>query len=166
MAHGIQIRAAARAAYIHEALGIEAIAERLKIATSTVHKWKRQSEQAGDSWERARSAARLSGQGADAVTSAVLEDFVLLFQSTLAEVKADTEMKALNKAEIISRLSDAYNKTISAAGKSSPKLNKLSVAMEVMEMLADFVRSQHPAQATAFLAVLEPFAAKVVSVYG
>lgn len=166
MAHGIQIRAAARAAYIHEALGIEAIAERLKITTSTVHRWKRQSEQAGDSWERARSAARLSGQGADAVTSAVLEDFVLLFQSTLAEVKSDTEMKAINKAEIISRLSDAYNKTISAAGKSSPKLNKFAIAMEVMQLMAEFIRGRHPAHASAFAEILEPFAEELARAYG
>lgn len=166
MAHGPEIRAAARAAYIYEAMGLEAVAERLHVSTGTVNRWKRQALEAGDDWERARGAARLSGQGAEAVTAAVLEDFVLLFQSTLAEVKADTEIKAINKAEILSRMSDAYHKTISAAGKSNPRLNKLAVAMEVLESLGEFVRLKHPRHAAAFAEILEPFASELARAYG
>lgn len=166
MAHGPEIRAAARAAYIYEGQSLDAIGDRLKLGIGTVARWKRQALETGDDWERARGAARLSGQGAEAVTAAVLEDFVLLFQSTLAEVKADPEIKAINKAEILSRMSDAYHKTISAAGKSNPKLNKLAVAMEVLEVLGEFVRLKHPRHGAAFAEIIEPFGAELAKTYG
>lgn len=165
MAHGPEIRASARAAYIYECQPLEAIAERLNLSTGTVLRWKRQAQDAGDDWERARAASRLSGQGADAVTAAVLEDFILLFQSTLAEVKVDPSIKAITKAEILSRMSDAYHKTISAAGKSSPKLNRLAVAMEVIEQMGEFVRQKHPKHGLAFAEILEPFASELARAY-
>lgn len=166
MAHSPEKKVAARAAYAHEALTLEVIAQRLGISVGTLSRWKREAAADGDDWDRARAAARLSSQGAEAVTSAVLEDFVMLFQSTISEVKADPSIKAIVKAEIISRLSDAYNKTMAAVAKGSPKLNKLAIAMEVMQHLVEFIREEYPHLAEGFMEMLEPFGKRLAKALG
>lgn len=166
MAHPKEKKTAARAAYVYEALTLEVIARRIDASIGTVSRWKRDAGDGGDDWDRARAAARISGQGTEAVTQAVMEDFVLLFQSTLTEVKEATDIKPLAKAEIISRLSDAYNKTMSAVARGNPKLSKLAVAMEVMQALAGFIRQHYPKHANAFAEILEPFGEEMAKTYG
>ncbi len=166
MAHPQEKITAARAAYVYEALTLEAVAQKCNVSKGTLARWKKTALEDGNDWDRARAAARLSGQGAEAVTQAVLEDFVLLFQSTLTEVKTDKDIKPLAKAEVISRLSDAYNKTMSAVAKGNPKLNKLAVAMEVLQALAEFVRTHYPRHANAFGEILEPFGEEIAKSYG
>ncbi len=157
MAHKPEIRNASRGAYVYEALTLEQIAERYGISVHTVGRWKRDAKNTGDDWDRARGAARLSGKGSEAVTEAVLEDFVLLFQSTIADLRDDRDVKPIARAEAISRLTDAYNKTMSAAAKSSPKLNKLAVAMETLQHFASFIRSDYPHLVESFADMLETF---------
>jgi hypothetical protein len=75
-------------------------------------------------------------------------------------------LKPLERAEAMSRLADAYTKTIRAITKSAPELNRLAVASEVLQLLAKFVRDRFPAHAVAFMEVLEPFGEELVKVYG
>lgn len=166
MAHGQEIRSAVRSTFIYQRLSLEAAAQRAGVSFGTASRWKREALDAGDDWDRARSAAMLSGQGAEAVTQAVLEQFVTLFQSTMQGLKEDTKATALSKAEALSRLSDAYNKTMSAVAKGSPKLNKLAVAMEVIQLLANYIRDHHAHLAEPFTEMLSGFAEKLTEAFG
>lgn len=157
MAYSEETRRALRSAYVYQALSLDAAAQRLGVAFGTASRWKRTALDAGDDWDRARAAARLSSEGAEAVTQVVLEEFVTLFQSTMTGIKNDDKATGLAKAEALSRLSDAYNKTMSAVAKGSPRLNKLAVAMEVLQKLAAFIAERYPQHAPALLEVLEPF---------
>lgn len=166
MAHGQEVRSAVRSAYIYQGLSLEAAAQKVNVSFGTASRWKREAVENGDDWDRARSAALLSGQGAEAVTQAVLEQFVTLFQSTMDGLKNDTKSTALAKAEALSRLSDAYNKTMSAVAKGSPKLNKLAVAMEVIQLLGNFIRENHPVLIEPFTDMLSGFAEKLTEAFG
>jgi len=166
MAYSEETRRALRSAYVYQALSLEAAAQRIGVAFGTASRWKRDAKTEGDDWDRARAAARLSSEGAESVTQAVLEEFVTLFQSTMASIKADDKASGLAKAEALSRLSDAYNKTMSAVAKGSPKLNKLAVAMEVLQKLAGFIAERYPQHANALLEVLEPFGEYVTQELG
>lgn len=166
MAHGPEMRGALRAAYIYDMQSMEAAATRLKIAFATAARWKRDAKVAGDDWDKARAAARLAGQGADNVTREVLEDFVILFQSTIAQLKNDPAVPALDKAEALSRLSDAYYKTMRATAANNPKLNKLAVAMEVLQLQIKFIREEHPQLIESLLDVLEGFGVRITEVFG
>lgn len=161
MAYSPQTINQARSAYVYEALKLEVIAGRFNVPRSTVTRWKKAALENGDDWDRARAAARLSGQGAEAVITAVLEDFMLMFQSTLDDVKKAGDIKPLERAEIISRLSDAFTKTINAAAKGSPKLNKLSVAMEVLQLLVKHIQNERPDLVEQFSGVLGGFGEKL-----
>lgn len=166
MAHPKEKKTAARAAYVYEALTLEVIAQRIDASLGTISRWKRDALEGGDDWDRARAAARISGQGSEAVTQAVMEDFILLFQSTLTDVKNDKDIKPLAKAEIISRLSDAYNKTMSAVAKGNPKLSKLAVAMEVLQLQVKFIRDSYPHLSEPFADMLDLFGQKISEAFG
>ena len=162
MAHGREKHAEVRACYVHERQPLAVAAERAGIGYETARAWKRKSKSAGDDWDLARSATRLAHGGLDTITMQVLEDFALLFQSTMESLKNKKNADPIEVAEAMSRLADAYTKTLKAAGNASPKLARLSVAMEVIEELSGYIKRVHPGQLPAFVQILDPFA-KVLS---
>lgn len=166
MAYSEETRRALRSAYVYKALSLEAAAEQIQVAFGTASRWRREAKEAGDDWDQARTASMMAGQGAEAVSQLVLQEFMTLFQSTIEQLKTDVKATPIAKAEALSRLSDAYNKAISAAAKSNPKLNKLSVAMEVLQLLANFIRDDHPHLTESFLMILEPFGEKISEAFG
>ena len=166
MAYSKQKITEARASYVYEALNLEEISRRLSIPKTTITRWKKAAKNKGDDWDKARAASRLSGQGAEAVTVAVLEDFVLLFQSTLTGVKADKDISPMEKAEVISRLADAYTKTMNSVAKGSPKLDKLSFAADLLRDLVQYIQQNYPQHATAMEQVLVPFGEDLGKRYG
>lgn len=168
MAKSPESKAAVRAAYVYRKLPLAQCINGIKpkVSPDTARRWKAQAKLAGDDWDRARAASRLAGQGAEAVTQAVLEDFVALFSETITALKDDLEIDPLKKAEAISRLSDAYHKTMAAISRGNGKLSKLALSMEVVEKLALFIQASYPRHANAFLEVLEPFGEELNKAYG
>lgn len=165
MAHSADILHAVRRSYVQERLPLDAAAAKHGVSYNTARHWKKRAASHGDDWDKARTASRMAAGGLGDITTQVIEDFVLLFQSTVEEIR-DGEYDGLKKAEALSRLSDAYTKTMKAAAGGDPKIAKLSVALEVLEELAKFIRERHPADLERFAAILEPFGARVSEVFG
>jgi hypothetical protein len=168
MAHPPEKRSQLRSLYIHKGMGLEHAAQRLVVSPRTASRWKQESMDQGDDWDKARAAHHLAGEGAEAVARAVLEDFLGLFQVVMEEVKGEKGKKLapIEKAEAISRLADAYTKTTRAIQRSAPELNRLAVASEVLQLLVRYVRAHAPQTAPALLEVLEPFGDELVKHYG
>lgn len=137
-------------------MSLQQAAEFNDVNYQTARTWKKKSLEDGDDWDKARAASRMAGGAIGDMTAEVLEDFAVLFQSTISEVK-DGEYTALQKAEVISRLSDAYTKTMKAAGGANPRIAKLAVAMQVIEEFAGYIRKNSPQDLQRFVALLEPF---------
>ena len=163
--HPPERRDAVRAAYVHQRQPLEAAAKQGGVAYQTARTWKRQAKAQGDDWDRARSAARMASGGLGDRTAQVLEDFALLFTSTMDRLK-EPGIDPLDCAEAMSRLSDSYVKVVKAAGNASPPLAELSVAMRVLSELSDYIRDQHPADLPRFAAILEPFGQRLAKVLG
>ena len=161
MAHPPEIQAKLRAAYVYDRLGLEAAAEKAGISIATARRWKREAETSGDDWERARSAARLSGDGTQTIAQLILDDYLVLHQATIESVKGADNISPIDKAEIMSRMADAFTKTMSAVSKASPQLNRLGIATDVLQRLSRYTAEVHPHQVEALLEVLEPFAAEL-----
>ncbi len=164
MAHSPEARAAVRGAYVHKAYPLEEAARQAGIPEATAKRWKAQGARLGDDWDKARAISYMAGQGAEDVMMSVLMQIVTLAQSTMADMQT-AEIDPLVRVEAISRLSDAYHKTAAAIAKGSPKLNKLSVAMDVLERFAEYLRAHHPKLAPALLEVLEPFGHELAKHY-
>ncbi len=145
---------------------LEQAAERHDVSVGTARRWKSAAEAAGDDWERARSAARLAGDGMQLVAQMILNDYLLLHQATIDGIREAADIPPLNKAEALSRLADAFTKTMSAVGKAAPELSKLAVATDVLQRLAKYVAGNRPDLAAALLEVIEPFAAELAKDYG
>ena len=60
----------------------------------------------------------------------------------------------------------AYNKTVAAKARILPETSKLATALEVVELLVQFVSEKHPKQLGALAEVLEPFGAVVEKRFG
>lgn len=166
MAYAANTRTSARAAYVYERKNIKVIAQKLRLNYSTVQNWKNKAKAEGDDWDRARAAASMAGEGAQAIAIRFMEDFMLLQQAAVEDVKRATKMAPQEKVEALSRLADAYNKTMSAVKKSSPQLSELSIAIEVLESLTRFVNAKFPQHARAVLELLEPFGQELAKKYG
>jgi hypothetical protein len=165
MAHDNATKQALRRAYVVDRQPLEAAAAKLKLAYSTARSWKKAAQQRGDDWDRARVAEDVGDGGVKALTRLVLEEFIPLFKSTIQSIKED-KLTGHEKAEAISRLSDAYVKTVKASGAVDPSIAKLSWAMDVMRLLARFTAEQFPQHQTALLEVLEPFGERLAQEYG
>lgn len=165
MAHSAETQARLRQLYVFERQAMRQATTSLGVAYDTGRRWKAQARVRGDDWDKARTAARIASGGLGSLTEAIIEDFVLLFQSTITALK-NSEGSPIERAEAISRLSDAYAKTVKAAGCTNPELARLGIALETIKLLGDFVSERFPQHAQAFLEIMEPFGAHVSQHYG
>lgn len=165
MAHPHETVHAVRASYIQIG-SLKQAATFNNVNYATARNWKRDAKLNGDDWDHARRANRLSANSVEDMTAALLEDFVILFQATMDAVKADEKLTPLEKTDAIAKLSDSYIKTVKAAGNSSPTLNKLSIAMDVIKDLGDFIRETEPKLLESFLEVIAGFGEEIVIKYG
>lgn len=165
MAYSADVRVKVRSHYI-KGQPLKAAAAIEQVPYETARGWKRKAKAEGDCWDTARAALRMSASGVQSLTAEVIEDFVHLFQSTIEQLKSADEIQPLAKAEAIAKLSDAYQKTIKAAGASNPEISKLAVAMDVLQRQMEFIRLQFPQHINAFVEVLEPLGEELSRVYG
>lgn len=166
MAHAPEKRAAVRASYVFERLPMEQAAAKHDVPVSTARKWRFADEAQGDDWDRARAASSLSVGGVQTVAQLVLADFMSLYQVTVEGVREAPDITPLARAEALSRLADAFQKTIAAVAKAAPDLGRYAVATELMQDLAEFVSREFPEHRAALADVLEPFALAVAKKYG
>lgn len=164
MAHDAATRRDARAKYIYERFTLPQIALAIGASEPTVRRWKAEARADGDDWDQARVASSMSGQGLERIVAQVVQDYVIQHQATIEQLK-EAEIAPADKAKILSALADSFNKTVSAAGRLTPKISELGVAMDVLDRLAKYVAARRPEGADALLAVLEPFGAELGRIY-
>jgi len=159
-------RSEARGLYVFDRLDMRAVARRAGVSEGTARRWKKAAAAEGDCWDKARAAASLAGTGMENATAVLLEDFIALYRSVVDGIRSEPSTGALAKAEALAKLADAFNKTINAAGRASPRLSELAMAQDVIKRLGDFVAAEYPQHGEAFLEILEPFARELGAVHG
>lgn len=166
MAHDADKRREARKKYVFERQALPVIAVTLSVSEATIRRWKRDAGSRGDNWDTARSANTIAGDGFDGLVTEVVQDYVIVHQATIEDLRHADQLSPGDKAKILASLADSFNKTVKAAGRVSPKISELGVAMDVLKRLADFTAHTHPKLAPALLEVLEPFGQHLAEVYG
>jgi len=165
MAHSKETRNAVRSSFVYDRLPLEAAADKHDVSYNTVRTWKKRDKKNGDDWDKARAARRMADGGLGDITAIVIEDFTLLFKSVVKDITSG-EYDGLKKAAALSQLSDAYVKTMKAAAGGDPKIAKLSTALETLQLLATYIKEEHPDALERFSLILEPFGAKVNEAFG
>lgn len=157
MAYAAEVIAAVRDAYVRERLPLEAAARRQAVPERTARRWKSDAAESGDDWDRARAAGALAGGSRELLVQAVIEDYIALHQATQRALLDGADLDPLERAEALSRLADAFGKTMSAVGKASPALSEIAITGRVLQDLAAFIEREAPEACEPLLAVLEPF---------
>lgn len=165
MAHSTEVRDAVRTHYVYKRLPLKAAAEENGVSYHTAREWKKKAKGERDDWDKARVASRLAAGQLGDITTLVMEDFVLLFQATVEKLKND-ESDPIKRAEALSRLADAYSKTMKAAAGGDPKIAELAVALRVLDEFTTFLRERFPDKLPVFAQMLEPFGARLSEVFG
>ncbi len=131
-----------------------------RVPPATARNWKRRALSSGDDWDREREAARIAAGGLGSLTERVLRDFATLFAATMSSLKVSLA-DPVETAKAMATLADAYAKTVRAAGAADPKLARLSIAMEILDRLGQYIQRNHPHLAPGLIEVLEPFGSEL-----
>lgn len=146
-----------RRAYVFQRLSLDKAASISGVSYATAQRWKRQAAAGGDDWDKVKAAHTLAGGELEDIGRQLLTDLVLQFKATMELVKLDSDIDAKTRVELLTSLSDSYNKAISANRKLLPETSKLAVALTVLEQLAAYIGKQRPELLGHFLEILEPF---------
>lgn len=149
-------RRKARADYVYRRMTGATISMTLNISVATFGRWKKAAKESGDDWDVARTASIIAGEGIETVVSTVIEDFMIMAQSVLEEIK-NGDLRLDQKVKSLVALADAMTKMTTSAGKLAPKISELGVAQDVMQYLVEFVRENFPQHVAAILEIIEPF---------
>lgn len=159
MAHAPEKRDELRRRYVYDRMSLEQAAEACEIGYATARRWKAAAEAAGDDWERARSVTRLTAEGQSNLGQILLDDYMTLHTATVQGLLDAGDLPPLAKAEAMSKLADALNKTMSAVAKASPQLNRQAIAADLLALLVRWVQANAPQHIEAIAEILEPFGA-------
>lgn len=166
MAHSQEVRDKVRRLYVFDRIGLEMAALQCGVSMSTASRWKRESAEAGDDWDKMRAAAILAGDGIETVARAALAGFLTQYQATMELLNTNPDIPAEKKVQMLASLADSFNKTVAASRRVLPETSQLATAMEVVQKLAGFIREKYPKHAQAFVEVLEPFGEELAKAYG
>lgn len=162
----------ARSEFIYKRKPLGMIGLKVGVSANTIGRWKRAAKKRGDDWETARAAHMIAGQGLDAVITTVVEEFMIMAQSAIEDLKADglkkpdDRMSIKDRISMMTSLADAMTKMTTSAGKLAPKISELGVAQDVIKRLMEFVRDDYPEHASIMLQISEPFVEHLVEAYG
>lgn len=165
MARNQEKHDAVRRSFIIDRVNLKTSAQLHGVPQATAARWKVKAKERGDCWDKARSASRLAQGGIGDLSIQVLEDFTFQYQTLMELLKEDESIKPMDKASILTKLADSYVKITKAAGGGDNQIGRLSVAMETIMLLSDFMRKRYPHQLESFTTVLEQFAPELSKQY-
>lgn len=151
--------------YVQNRCAMPTISAALDVSEGTLRRWKADAKKSGDCWDIARAAATMKGEGREAMVSAVIEDFTIMFQVTIEQVQDHPDIEPAEKTKLMASLADSFNKMILAAGRAAPKLSELAIASDVLKRMAEFVLQDFPQHGDAFQEILEPFGVEILRAY-
>lgn len=158
MAKPADVRAKVRKHYVFDRLSLEQAAKLASVAYATARRWKEKALETGDDWDKLKSASALAGGNVEQLSQQILTEMLVQFNSVLELIKADGEMPARDRVELLSSLMDNIHKSMAAMKRFLPETNALAIGMLVIRGLAEFVQERFPEHGTAFVEILEPFA--------
>ena len=156
MAHDVNTKTELRRLYLFERLSLEVAAAQVGVSLPSARRWKQQAAEFGDDWDKLRAAHTLAGTDLEDVARQLLTDLVLQFKATMEALQV-AEIGAAERVQLLTSLSDSYNKAISANKKLMSETSKLAVALQVVEMLAAYLKQHKPDLLMDFMQILEPF---------
>lgn len=166
MAHPQDTRDRLRRAYVFNGLSLEIAAAQIGVGFGTARRWKKSALEAGDDWDKVRTAHTLAGGGLEDIARSALTGMLLQYQATIDALQNDDKISPQEKASLLASLADAFNKTVSASNRVLPETSQLATALDVLQRLGAFIQERYPQHLAAFAELLEPFGEELERRYG
>jgi hypothetical protein len=160
MAHSQDTRDKVRQLYI-EGMPLNGAAVTCGVSYDTARDWKAKAQAKGDDWDTARAAYRISDAGIDDLNKQLVEDIVRQIITTTRELETST-IPAADKASLLAQVADAYAKFSKAFARVNPAFSGLSVALDTVKTLAEYLKRHDQAA----LRVLQPHLEEVGAILG
>lgn len=164
MAHGKEKRTQLRGLYVFQRLPMEAACKKLGVPRGTANRWKQEAAAQGDDWDTGRAAVALGDDNFKALSTKLLEDYLVQHQATMDLLRDAKDMSAMARAETLASMSDSFNKTMAAFKRLNPELDRQAVQLDVLQRFASFAQQQFPQHLSALVEMLEPFGAELAKV--
>lgn len=166
MAHPQETRDRLRRSYIFGQMSLEIAAAQNGVPFATARRWKKEAQDAGDDWDKLRTAHIMAGNGLEDIGRAILTGLMTQYQTTLELLTTDAQLPAEKRVELLASLADAFNKAVAANKKILPEVSQLAIALDVIQRLSTFVAESYPQHLAAFVEILEPFGREMEKHYG
>lgn len=157
---------AVRRSFINEQLPMEAAADKHGIPVATARRWKKDAAAAGDHWDVLKTAYVMTAGGLEEVSRHALMSFMVQHRAVMDELTSSPDIAAAVRVDKIVSLSDAYSKMVATSRRVLPEVNRLAVALDVIEKFAGFVHKTRPDLLVAFVELLDGFGREVEALYG
>ena len=129
MAHDKDKKNQVRKSYVFDGLSLASCAMLADVSYSTAQRWKNVAKDNDDDWDKLKAANTLAGSDLEDIGRQILTDFIVQFKSTMDMIREDETLTASQRVELLTSLSDSYNKAIAANKKIMPETNKLAVSL-------------------------------------
>ena len=159
MAHSQATKDDLRKKYIFDGLSLAMAAVMTEVSYPTAQRWKNVAKDGGDDWDKVKVARSMAGGDLEDISRQILTDFIIQFKATMDTIKQANDLPPQTRVELLTSLADAYNKTVSSSRKMLPETSKLAIALQVMELLAAYLKEHKPELLADFMDILEPFGA-------
>lgn len=166
MAHAQERRTQLRGLYVYKRLPMESACAALHLPHGTGKRWKLEAKARGDDWDSARAAVAMGDENFTQLGKKLLEDYLVMHQEVMDEIKLDKKLTHLEKATMMASLTDSFNKTMAALKRIAPELSRHSVALDTLTRLTGFAQKRFPQHVPGLIEMLEPFGEELAKAYG
>lgn len=164
MAHSQQTKDNVRRLYI-EGMPLNGSAIASGVSYDTARDWKKTAKHNGDDWDTARAAYQISEQGVDDLTRNMIESMMRQGLVISRELE-NGNLTAMQKAQIHASLSDSMSKFSKSMSRINPKLGALSVSLDTLKTIAEYLSKHDKNALVVFQEHLEGIGATLQSRYG
>lgn len=164
MAHSQETRDNVRRLYI-EGMPLNGAALTSGVSYDTARDWKERAKKNGDDWDTARTAYQVSDQGVDELMHTFVEQMMRQAVTTMRELE-NSNLSPAQKVALQAQLSDAMSKHSKAMSRINPKLGALSVALDTLKCVAEYLAKHDKAALAVFQEHLEGLGGTLQARYG
>lgn len=161
MAFDPKIKAWVRRYYVFDRLTLEQAAEKAGVSFGTARRWKREAEDLGDDWDKARDVQVLAGGEIEDISKGLLTGFLIQYKSLMTEIEGNQELTSGEKVQLLGNLADSFAKMTSSSRKLIPTANEAAVALKTLEMVVEHIQEVRADLLPMFLEVLNGFEVKL-----
>lgn len=163
MAHSQETKDTVRKLYI-EGMPLNGAAITCGVSYDTARDWKQKAKDAGDNWDTSRAAFQISTQGVDSLNQQLVEHFARQALTTMRELE-EAKINPAQKTELMAQLADAYAKFSKAFSRVNPRLSALSVGLDTLKIIAEYLSKHDKPALRSFQEHIEPIGAIIQERY-